>query len=862
MLKRTMLTFLAVCICCLPLKLFGTTQGASALRTALVGEELLFHAADYIDVDSIVNIADVRFYWDFGDYRNISFTGDRLLGVSTTYCYMSPGSYTATLRMVPPADPNQTVPPQDTVVNIPVQVTGEPPVLPPLVSTQPVLELTFDNSIDNTGSASVNLQWVNGSGGYIQGVKGAALDLTGGSYLKITNPNAILAGNGEITISFWSRKRTAGSFGYIFHQYDNAAQLSFGKGSRLNTFILPGSHGMVGVDFRTTDSYTQTRSFYDNGALDLLWHHYAFSYSAAEGKAYLYYDGKKIGEKSNITGSLVSSTVELFLGAKNDGTEVFDGYIDELKIYDRALTRDEIYEGVELLHAEFHGHTAQWIYVQIPERLTADPTNVMEAQLSGGDLEYDIRLAKRSGLAAKERFLLRNAELAGSENPYRLTVRLLDANNSLIYRLEDSFYKRYDGAPKVGIDENNSIRVNGKLFFPVTPWGLNNETVEGWANNGYINTVYGLGFWGFGPNAPQKNVAGWREYLDHAHSFGLKAIGPSMWDGQGPAYYMGNADLRVVRDFVTQLKGHEAMMMWQWLDEPRLYGVSAGTLRSWTRASHDLDDQHLVATNFMGHYYGSDNVYAVNQRGALTYLNNKKQFGRRTAVADVVGFDYYPFDSSHGDSAPGTMNRLDLILKTIHEANFNLLPVFSWVETADAGGATANSKTPWPPTKEQLRMLTWYNVVKGVKGINWFHYFGQTPEENYAEMKTFTRQITELTPVVLGTPSELPVTAIYSAIGSGPDQDEIDIMVREDYAHYYIFAVRRTNFVNQVNYSPQRPLPVNNFDVTVTFDLSTLYQGSGAVGVYEEKRTIAVNNMQFTDNFKPYDVHIYKVPKF
>lgn len=859
--KRLKSMMLFLCICFLPFAAFS--QGAPTQISSQTGEEILFYAGDYVNVDSFTDISQVRFFWDFGDHLNISFTGNRLVGVSTTYSYSNPGNYTATLTVVPPADPNTTAPAAETVISIPVQVTGEPALLPPQVSSQPVLELDFENNIVNSGSAAADIQWGAGAGSYAQGIKGSALDLTGGNFLKITNPNAILAGRDEITISFWSRKRTDDSFGYLFHQYDHAEQLRYGRGSRLNTFILAGTHGLVGVDFRTTDTYIQNRSFFDNGALDTLWHHYAFTYSAAEGISRLYFDGKLIGEKTGITGALVDSSVELFLGAKNDGTEVFDGYIDELKIYDRALGQDDIFQGFEVLHADFHCHTAQWIHVRVPERVSSDPSNTMEAVISGGDLEYDIKLARKSGLSTYEKFLLKNAELKGSQNYYYLTVSLLDANNTVIYEMQEKFHKKYDGNPKVGIDENNSIRVDGKLFYPVTPWGLNNGIVESWVNNGYINTVYGLGFWGFGANGPQRTIAGWKEYIDHAQSLGAKAIGPAMWDGQGPSSYMGNADIRVIKNYVEALNDHEAMLMWQWLDEPRLYGVSAGTLRSWTKASQDIDDQHPVATNFMGFYYGTDNVYFKNQRGALTYLNNKKQFGKRTPVADVVGFDFYPLDSS-STRDPGTVNNLTLILETIHEANFNLLPVMSWIETANAGGANANNDpTPWAPTPEHMKMLTWLNVVKGVKGINWFHYFGQTPAANFDEMKTFTSQITELTDVVLGTPSELPVTSTHTVIGADPvQQDGIEFMVREDYAHYYIFAVRRTNFVKQASTSPQLPPPVNNFDVSVTFDLSSLYKGTGQVGVYSENRTIPLSMSQFTDTFKPYDVHIYKVPKY
>ena len=38
-------------------------------------------------------------------------------------------------------------------------------------------------------------------------------------------------------------------------------------------------------------------------------------------------------------------------------------------------------------------------------------------------------------------------------------------------------------------------------------------------------------------------------------------------------------------------------------------------------------------------------------------------------------------------------------------------------------------------------MVIWLNVVHGAKGINWYHYNDDTPDENYQVMQEFVHQI-------------------------------------------------------------------------------------------------------------------------
>ena len=95
-----------------------------------------------------------------------------------------------------------------------------------------------------------------------------------------------------------------------------------------------------------------------------MWHHYILTYDGTIAKLYL--DGRELCSEAH-TGTIVDVTNNLLIGKD------FDGQIDEIRMYNKALTPEELFKNFELWHADFHGHTAQYIYAQIPGEITKGP---------------------------------------------------------------------------------------------------------------------------------------------------------------------------------------------------------------------------------------------------------------------------------------------------------------------------------------------------------------------------------------------------------------------------------------------------------------------------------------------------------
>jgi len=739
---------------------------------ANVGDEILFQA--YSEKNNQI-LTYCQIQWNFGDCII-----EDVEGLAATHTYIRPGTYNVSTAITNTYG-------NTTIKHSSITIEGVSQKLPPLPSVRPVIELKFENNLNDTSGNNHNGEWGNGPGTFVSGIEGRAMNLSDGNYCMIRNTN-FLNNLEEFTISFWAKKNSNTEL-YFFDKIDTS------NSETELEFWLRYDARYIGAKLRTTEGTGHAYTYDDlYGFRNNLWHHYTLVYDGSVIKIYI--DGKEvIDQKGDCprthSGNLNITDSILYIGTKSTRHNLFPCYIDEFKIYNKALTWNEMFCGFELWHADFHSRTAQYLFVQIPGDITKTPTNKIHALLTGDNgvscqLSLDntntLHLVGKnnfSSLKSEEKILLRNSTLPGGF--YSLTVSLTDGQNNTINSITKKINKPYDGYPKVGIDENNSIVIlkNGtpELFFPVTPWGLNNEDVIEWGvEKGYINTLLNQGYY---PDVQSVNA--WNEYINIGVEHGIKAIGPTSWDGKERSSTGGftrNSSIIKMKEYITASLENDAMLFWHWDDEPDLGGeseyVPSTVVRAWTRICHESDPHHPVATNFAGQgWTKNDGGWWVTRRKKFAYLHNTNQFGAKTPVVDVLGFDYYPIEWNYPDVKRATMTIWLGGIDNIIKENYNLLPFMSFIETTDIYetsnilryGETSSSRnfpTPYRPSPEQLKMMCWANVVYGVKGLNWFHYRIRTLDENYTAMAQFKSSITDLKDVVLGPDIDREITVTFN----------------------------------------------------------------------------------------------------
>ena len=221
--------------------------------------------------------------------------------------------------------------------------------------------------------------------------------------------------------------------------------------------------------------------------------------------------------------------------------------------------------GFEIQRAPFHNRLAQYLCVVIPSAYRGGKIS-LRVTLEGSKGSRRTLLLKNN-LTEEERILLDHKPLA--QDDYVLIAELIDEGGKRmpggIWR--DWFSKRYPGVPRVGIDENNSFRLDGKLFFPMASFMTSGSEFGKFVAHAGINTLHTEGFY------PMHNPDTWKDYLGKAESHKLLAIGPGRGDyelNEKPNRWKFNHDPDRMSRYVRAARNHPAMFAWAWQDEPNM----------------------------------------------------------------------------------------------------------------------------------------------------------------------------------------------------------------------------------------------------------------------------------------------------
>ena len=204
-------------------------------------------------------------------------------------------------------------------------------------------EQTSGNLINQATTAN---GFTDGLGSTVDGINNGATSTTGkvGSYAwnfasdnlqlstSTSNWNFLHNGN-SYSIAMWIKFSNTGNYEYILSD------------------IASSSH--VGIIFiKTTDKFEHViyRGVSSTTALDILstttisdtdWHHYALTFDGTTGRMYV--DGSLDSTQTTTNSvSTANSSYSLKLGSEGSGVSFFNGNVDELAIFNRVLTADEV----------------------------------------------------------------------------------------------------------------------------------------------------------------------------------------------------------------------------------------------------------------------------------------------------------------------------------------------------------------------------------------------------------------------------------------------------------------------------------------------------------------------------------------
>jgi hypothetical protein len=190
------------------------------------------------------------------------------------------------------------------------------------------------NTVDVTGA---NPGLVSSVVGYRPGKVGQAFDFDGKtSFIQLANSPS-LNPRGSFTIEGWIYPREDQA-NHIFTEWNGSGDnMCYGLGTQADR----------GLGFAVTDLAHEWDSsfhnFYVTRVLTLnAWNHVAAVYDQSSGTRLIYVNGVEAGRRTDLPIVVRQGTAPTMIGAARPGAYVFNGMIDEIAFYSRALSAAEI----------------------------------------------------------------------------------------------------------------------------------------------------------------------------------------------------------------------------------------------------------------------------------------------------------------------------------------------------------------------------------------------------------------------------------------------------------------------------------------------------------------------------------------
>lgn len=386
---------------------------------------------------------------------------------------------------------------------------------------------------------------------------------------------------------------------------------------------------------------------------------------------------------------------------------------------------------------------------------------------------------------------------------YIVEARLLQ--DTVILAAATSSPLPYNPEAKIGFDKNGFMLVSGKQFFPVGIYTLQDKAekdhdaiLKEGREAGFNTTV----FYAY-------TLDKVKPLLDAAKRQGIKAF---IYPTAPPSISKGKTSRTQIVEDIQARMNHPALLGWYIVDEPEGIGKgSVGAVRELYRITKQTDREHPCS------------IVVMSPKAAADYR----------ACTDIMWIDPYPVPSQ-----PVTLvsNRAAGAVKAVEPDK----PVWVVPQAFDWNiWKTGKVDKVHRPTPQEERCMTYLALVHGAKGIIfWAHtasrYYIRDYPDHWAAVKKIAGELRDLSPALL-TPT------LANGVLVAPEGATIDTMVKRLNGETYVFAVNR---------EPK--------ESTASFALPRL-AGSSGVEVLFERRAFRATGGSWQDQFKPLEVHVYKV---
>ena len=413
-----------------------------------------------------------------------------------------------------------------------------------------------------------------------------------------------------------------------------------------------------------------------------------------------------------------------------------------------------------------------------------------------------------SGIARKEvTFNGKTAAFSGNafslpvpqkEGKYPLTVTVFDKNGKKLASTAIEFTVRKPGNRKITFTKERVMLIDDMPFFPLGVWSVRgnksfSEKMRIVAENGF--------------NCAR--IDG--DNIDDAADHGLLALvhvaesTPKFRDAKHRENWIKN-----YRAGLLEIQNHPSLIAYYNSDEPAWRGVKPEPMIDAYNVIRAIDPDRPIFLN-------------EAPRGKIEDIRIY------TDASDIYGVDIYPVPSPnpHSGIADKYMTSVGKYTDICREVVRDTQPVWMTLQSFAWGALTKRERIY--PTTEENRFMAYNAIAHGATGLfYWGTNWGYENWEEFAKLGITIKELRSMTSVLVA-PTVKPA-------GFSTGNSDINILHKQ---------VNGKNYYIVLNEGPK--------DCRVTFSgkmPAKLY-------VLTENRTITPAKGEFTDNFKPYSVHVY-----
>ncbi len=305
------------------------------------------------------------------------------------------------------------------------------------------------------------------------------------------------------------------------------------------------------------------------------------------------------------------------------------------------------------------------------------------------------------------------------------------------------------------------------------------------------------------------------------------------------------ADRERIAKLVNRFKNHPSLLCWEMEDEPAF---------TWNSAEPRVKPESLIETYQLIKQVDPDHLVITNH-GPVNLISTLAGYNRST---DIVACDVYPViphgikptyalfpDGLQGDLLNPYISQVgeytDKMKQVVEHSRpvFMVLQAFSWEMLKKK--EERDSTMILYPTYGESRFMAYNAIIHGATGIiYWGSNYTPQPSPFMDDLNKVTMELAGFQDVLSAKTIAPNIKKEYHELMYSVDTG-VEIMIKEVNGKRYMLTVN----------SDKNPVKVSFLGI----------KGFNSAKVLKEKRSISINENQFTDYYEPFDVHIYELHK-